>query len=183
MQRSEMSDLGGSLHNISHNYDLVLLGIARSGVQLSPFGCVFINESLRQRVLQRLGLVRFVSQHPQIESVQVRKPIFITGLVRTGTTFLHDLMNLHPSVKSHVLWEQLTGIPETGDDESLSALRRDRIKRRRNKKLDFDFGMSLIGLDTFRHIHRVGYDLPEGKIYAHVDHVLPIQLFTMMIKL
>jgi hypothetical protein len=162
MLESNMNDIGGSICNIGHNYDMILLGIAKSGVTLSPFGYVFINESLRQKMLQRLGLVQFIARHPQIEAIQLHKPIFVTGLTRTGTTFLHDLLSIHPIGRSHVLWEQLTAIPETSD-ESLSAQREDRAKRRQQKKWSYDFGMSLIGTETFERIHRVGYDMPEGK--------------------
>lgn len=167
MIESKKTDLGGSLHSLSHNYDLILQGIIKSGVALSPFGYFFINESLKQKMQQRLGLVNFIANHPHIESISVRKPVIITGLTRTGTTFLHELLHLHPDGRSHVLWEQLSGIPEMSawaDDESLVTRKEERVKRRRQQKGDFDFGMSLIGTEALQIIHRVGYDLPEGFI-------------------
>ena len=147
---------------LGQSYDTILLGIKKSGTELSPFGYFFINQSLRQKMEQRYGLLQFLASHPEIETSPVVKPIFITGLTRTGTTFLHDLLSLHPMGRSHLLWEQLTGIPRTSD-MSLAARRRDRQKRYKEKKVHFDFGMSLIGLKGFEGIHRIGYDLPEGK--------------------
>jgi hypothetical protein len=166
MEEQSLDHAGGSLTTLGYNYDLVLLGILRSRAKLSPFGYVFIDESLRQKMEQRLKLVKFVESHPHIESIPVKKPIFITGLVRTGTTLLHDLLGLHSEGRSHKLWEQLVGVPESSD-ESLDGRKADRARRRSAKKVDYDFGMSLIGLENFHCIHRVGYDLPEGAIFAY----------------
>jgi hypothetical protein len=50
-----------------------------------------------------LGLGRLESRllAEQIRHVQVRKPIYVTGLARSGSTLLHEVLAAHPGVATH----------------------------------------------------------------------------------
>lgn len=52
---------------------------------------------------------------PQIGDIDVR-PVFITGLLRTGTTFLQHLLAQHPGLRSPQLWELMS--PASSEPES-----------------------------------------------------------------
>ena len=43
--------------------------------------------------------------------VEVRQPVFILGLPRTGSTMLHELLDLHPQLNTPKLW-QADSVPE-----------------------------------------------------------------------
>ncbi|MET0733854.1 MAG: sulfotransferase [Casimicrobiaceae bacterium] len=44
-------------------------------------------------------------RHPEIAKVQIKAPIFITGLGRSGTTFLHSLLSRDPDNRAPLVWE------------------------------------------------------------------------------
>ena len=62
-----------------------------------------IVKSLRNRLLVE-DLVR---RHPEVLEVEIRAPIIICGLPRTGTTHLHNLISSDPALRSLVYWESL----------------------------------------------------------------------------
>ena len=48
----------------------------------------------------RLGVVEWRRQHPEVAGVDVVPPIVIIGQARTGTTILHDLLAQDPATAS-----------------------------------------------------------------------------------
>src|SRR6185369_16019896 len=52
-------------------------------------------------------LEALVRRHPEIEREEIRAPIVIVGLPRTGTTHLHNLMAADPALRSIPYWESL----------------------------------------------------------------------------
>jgi hypothetical protein len=55
----------------------------------------------------RLLIEDLVRGHPEILDEQIRAPIIICGLPRTGTTHLHNLISADPSLRSLPYWESL----------------------------------------------------------------------------
>lgn len=53
----------------------------------------------------RLRLVEDRKRYPGIASEQVARPLFVIGLPRAGTTFLHNLLSQDPSHRSPMTWE------------------------------------------------------------------------------
>jgi len=49
-----------------------------------------------------------------IQREHIRKPIFITGLPRSGTTFLHRLMMADPRNRAPLVWQTIHPYPELG---------------------------------------------------------------------
>jgi len=65
-----------------------------------------------QLLLQnRLRLVDLWNRAPSIEDEVVRSPIIVTGLGRSGTTLLHELLWCDPANRSPLLWELLHTVP------------------------------------------------------------------------
>jgi hypothetical protein len=52
--------------------------------------------------------------HPGIEDIEIKSPLFITGLPRTGTTVMHNLASLDPAWRVLLYWELL--YPYTRED-------------------------------------------------------------------
>lgn len=67
--------------------------------KFTPFGHYIICESLTKRVLTKLKMLEYVKRHPSITKIPVKNPIFVIGFPRTGTTFLHEMLGLHPTVR------------------------------------------------------------------------------------
>jgi hypothetical protein len=62
-------------------------------------------------VENRLRLVAAWKTDPTIEAEVVRSPIVVTGLGRSGTTFLHELLACDPDNRPPLLWELLHTVP------------------------------------------------------------------------
>jgi hypothetical protein len=62
-------------------------------------------------VQNRLRLVAAWKADPAIEAEVVRSPIVVTGLGRSGTTFLHELLACDPDNRPPLLWELLHTVP------------------------------------------------------------------------
>jgi len=59
----------------------------------------------------RLRLVEDRRRHPEIAAEQIRRPLFIVGLPRTGSTLLHHLLAQDPASRVAQAWEVMTPSP------------------------------------------------------------------------
>ncbi len=116
-----------------------LMDIARHRTGLTDFGdtafigplCRLLESMAGEASLSLIGrnatrwdMVRFLSnlllvqdgftQAPQMQQEPIQKPIFITGLPRSGTTFLHRLMMTDPDNRAPLVWETIYPSPTTG---------------------------------------------------------------------
>jgi hypothetical protein len=114
-----------------------LVGLARNETGYADFGAVSFEEPLRRfldacateanlslvgRLATRWDVVRFLSnllrfqaeeaRRPEIASQRIERPIFITGLPRSGTTFLHRLMMADPESRAPLVWETIYPWPD-----------------------------------------------------------------------
>jgi len=65
-----------------------------------------------QLILQnRLRLIDLWRQEPTIDDEVVRGPIVVTGLGRSGTTLLHELLACDPANRPPLLWELVHTVP------------------------------------------------------------------------
>jgi len=62
----------------------------------------------------RLRLVDLWHREPSIHDQVVQGPIVVTGLSRSGTTFLHELLACDPANRAPLLWELLHTVPPPG---------------------------------------------------------------------
>jgi hypothetical protein len=75
------------------------------------FGRIFFREFVVGLLVNRLKIQADLKRHPEILDVPVPRPLFITGLPRSGTTFLHRLMSQDPSGRSMLFWETVAPTP------------------------------------------------------------------------
>jgi hypothetical protein len=53
----------------------------------------------------RLQMTEARRRHPEIDAERIERPIFITGLPRTGTSILHEVMGCDPANRVPLAWE------------------------------------------------------------------------------
>ena len=75
------------------------------------FGRVFFRHFCTQLLVNRLKIQADLTRHPEILDVPIRRPLFITGLPRSGTTFLHRLMSEDPAGRTLLSWEAVEPSP------------------------------------------------------------------------
>ena len=123
-----------------------LIRLARRDTDLHDFGdtsflgplCRLLNACSTEATLSIVGrsatnwdVVRFLSnllvlqdaatRTPSINNEVIRQPLFITGLPRSGTTFLHRLMLTDPDNRAPLVWETIYPSPATGSREQRIA--------------------------------------------------------------
>ncbi|CAM9678123.1 unnamed protein product, partial [Ectocarpus fasciculatus] len=125
----------------------------------SPLGYIGVQTSMKVRLTCQLRFNDYMKRHPEVKEIKMKDPIFIIGFPRTGTTFLHELLGIHPDVRMHYSWEQFDPIPST-DDSSLVAHTADRKKRYEQNKGAFNLFLAYAG-DRIQSVHRIGYDESE----------------------
>jgi hypothetical protein len=160
-----------------------LIQIARRRTGLSDFGDTsfigpltrLLQSCSRESALSIVGrsatrwdIVRFLSnllivqdalaRHPDMSTTPIRQPVFITGLPRSGTTFLHRLMLTDPVNRAPTVWETIAPSPSTGT-------RQQRIARVARQLKAFEWLAP-----EFRALHPLEANSPQecSEITAHV---------------
>ncbi|MGD8290083.1 MAG: sulfotransferase [Desulfobacterales bacterium] len=84
--------------------DVLVNSVAKDG-ELTFFGRLTLRQFLLANLCQRLNIVETCKRFPEIGQQKIQRPIFITGWYRTGSTYLHNLLASHPSVRAPLFWE------------------------------------------------------------------------------
>jgi hypothetical protein len=92
------------------------------------FGRLFFREFCIRLLASRLRVEHDLLRHPEIHEVEIRRPLFITGLPRSGTTLLHRLLSQAPGARALRFWETLEPSPPP---EAATARSDPRIARAR----------------------------------------------------
>ena len=99
-------DFGGD--DWSEPLELLLEGYATSA-SLTELGRVVARRLVLGMLTNRLRTMQRLKKLG--DGVEVRQPVFILGLPRTGSTMLHELLGLHPQLTTPKLW-QADSVPE-----------------------------------------------------------------------
>ena len=88
----------------------VLLESYARDARLTPLGNKVKRAFLRGALVARLLSESAWKQYPEHADVAIERPIFVTGLPRTGTTALHRLLTADPAHQGLQMW--LTEVPQ-----------------------------------------------------------------------
>ncbi len=129
----------------------IILENARK-VPITNLARVFIRETYRKALVQRLELTEHLKHHPEVLEIPVQKPVFVLGFPRSGTTLVQNLLGVVPGRRGLPFWQLTTPLPQHAD-------------RARDEK---------IRMRTAQTILRLGYLVaPE---MGAVHHVTPTSL-------
>jgi hypothetical protein len=82
----------------------ILRSALESEARLNARGRAQAHSALEKALSTQIHTRRLHRRNPQIARAPIQ-PVFITGLLRTGTTFLQQLLARHPGLRSPRLWE------------------------------------------------------------------------------
>ena len=68
-------------------------------IKPSLFGALVIRSQFESSATNALGLEDFIARHPEILKSEIKRPLFVLGLPRTGTTLLQRLLSLHSGAR------------------------------------------------------------------------------------
>ena len=78
---------------------------------LHPFGRFVARDRLLGFLTVRLKVEALTKQHPEILEQEIKAPLVIAGLQRTGTTMLHRLLAADPDTRAMLSWESIDPTP------------------------------------------------------------------------
>jgi Sulfotransferase family len=127
-----------------------LLASCHREARLNLIGKIALRTDLVRILCSRLSMERDRQLYPNIVRQEIREPLFIVGLPRSGTTLLHALLAVDPEHRAPLTWEVMSPSPPT----------------RRNEQRRIQFATQSCNFfnwlaPTFRHVHAVGAELPQ----------------------
>ncbi len=88
-----------------------LLAPLENDPTMTTGGLVAWPRLLLRLLTSRLEIVEYVRQNPAVVDVELDRPIIITGMPRTGTTLLYNLVSSMPGARPLLGWESLQPLP------------------------------------------------------------------------
>jgi hypothetical protein len=136
--------------------------------RLNLIGKIALRTDLTRILCSRLLMQRDRELYPAVARQEIREPLFIVGLPRSGTTLLHMLLAADPEHRAPLTWEVMTPSPPTRDSE----------KRRIQRAMQSCNCLNWLA-PTFRHVHAVGAELPQECVGLMTPTFMSDQFDTM----
>ena len=134
-------------------------------------GLIMAMKEFRVVVSRRLQLIDYLKKTPAVLQVPVKSPVFVFGLGRSGTTFIHRLLALDPTFRAPLLWEHMNPVPHVTASSSTQAdFDADRQQRQSTMEKHIA-SLKFLGDRTMEHLHEVAADLPEECLFALSDEL------------
>ena len=127
-----------------------LLDSSQDEAQLNLVGKIALKTDVVETLCARLQMERDRQLYPDIKRREIREPLFIVGLPRSGTSVLHRLLGADPEHRSPLMWEVRSPSPPTRDEEK-------RRVQRASQSCNFFNWL----VPTFRYAHAVGAEVPQ----------------------
>src|SRR5436309_5637508 len=127
-----------------------LLESCQNEARLNLIGKIALRTDVLQTLCSRLQMERDRQLYPNIAHQEIREPLFIVGLPRSGTTLLHSLLAADPEHRCPLMWEVRSPTPPTLADEK-------RRVQRATRSCKFFNWLA----PTFRYVHAVGAEVPQ----------------------
>ena len=102
----------------------------------------------RRRLVNRLEVEAWYEAHPEVEDVAIRGPVDISGLPRTGTTALADMLSLDPQFRCLRGWEQANPVPPPSDVDEFDDPRRRAFEEMQASRSDEQRSMHIYEVDA-----------------------------------
>ena len=127
-----------------------LLESCQDEARLNLIGKIALKTDVLETLCVRLQMERDRQLYPDITRQEIRDPLFIVGLPRSGTSVLHRLLATDPAHRSPLMWEVRSPSPPTRHDEK-------RRIQRATQSCNFFNWLA----PTFRYVHTVGAEIPQ----------------------
>jgi hypothetical protein len=147
-------------------------------LHFTNLGYVMAASEFQMNLRRRLMMVNYLKKHPEILNIPIKQPLFIFGLGRSGTTFVHRLLSLDPKVRSPALWELVIPTPTTenhADPNDIVPYNKEIFEKDREKRLqrirERLAQRNVMGDSGFEEFHEIGADLPEEDLFGLSDEI------------
>src|SRR3982751_970404 len=113
-RRCSLDDFGGGdfFEGLSR-----LLESCQDEARLNLIGKIALKTDVLETLCARLKMERDRQLYPNIARQEIREPVFIVGLPRSGTSLLHRLLCADPEHRCPLMWEVRSPSPPTRANE------------------------------------------------------------------
>ncbi|MEE4255708.1 MAG: sulfotransferase [Bacteroidales bacterium] len=130
-----------------------LITLGNADTNLNNIGKLLLKSSLEHNLSNRLLFCNELKKNDTPAETRQRSPIIVTGIPRSGTTFLHRLILQDEGNYGTPLWEMLRPINKEGKND------------RRKLKARLEWSASNFIKGNINHIHYTSHREPEECIY------------------
>ena len=127
-----------------------MLESCQDEARLNLIGKIALKTDILETLCARLKMERDRQLYPNIARQEVREPVFIVGLPRSGTSLLHRLLSADPEHRCPLMWEVRSPSPPTRANE-----------KRRIQKAAQSCNFFNWLVPTFRYVHAIGAEVPQ----------------------
>lgn len=147
----------------------ILCRSLREEMQLSPNGQFALHNQLITSLANQFRLDELAARRPDIFEAPVSMPLFVTGMVRSGTTFTQKLIACDPRWRTLPLWEVTHPLPK-GD---LTARRPEPDPRIKISRVETKITNRM--LPEQASMHELAHDAPEEEnLLLSMSHCSPM---------
>jgi len=139
--------------------------------ELSVLGRIIARNDVLRLLENRLRMTDTLKRHPEIEECEIRRPLFIVGLPRTGTTILHEVLAQDPTNRVPMTWETMHPWPPPERESYETDPRIAQVEKH------FE-GVDRV-LPGFKQMHRMGARLPQECVALMAHEFATILFHTM----
>jgi hypothetical protein len=137
--------------------------------QLNTTGLLGARYFLNWHLGNKLRVIDFAKRHPELDDVDIERPVVITGFFRTGTTFLHNVLAADPNNRVAKAWELSYPLGRLGDPLGDVAWRRAQAK--------FTFGFNQAAIPDQGAAHHVTADSYEEDFFLLENDMAALTLW------
>lgn len=167
MSRTKLNDIyGDHPAGFMERYKTLIEFPFFKSLRFSNLGYISVKESLISIFMHRLRKIDYLKRHPEISTIPVSSPLFVIGLPRSGTSFIHRLLSLDPNARAPLLWEYLDSVPTTELSDSEEAKALCRKNRCETLQRNLDLYRQVNAGDVFDYIHETRADITDECIYV-----------------
>lgn len=142
----------GSIPKAEEGLQILVRSINKEGYP-NPFGALAVKGLLERILYGRYKIEQEMVRNPWIEDQEIKQPVFIIGMPRTGTTILHAILHEDPAHRSPLAWECLLPYPAATPDTF-----RDNAQL---KTIEKEFSQLFKLVPDFRRKHYMEADSPQ----------------------
>jgi len=145
-----LDGLNGQLGEDDYTEPLeILVNSTNKNNEFNLFGSYAFKNQLKDRLRVRKEIYKLTKDRSLPEPAD---PIFVTGLPRSGTTFLFNLLSLDPSHRSPLYWEIMNPLPLAKTSQQ---------KKWRQNKINFQLKFARTIIPKLRAMHHIRGETPE----------------------
>jgi len=156
-----------------------VIKLSNENQDYTPVGRLFIYEYFAKKLTMKLRMTNALKEpelHEYVSSNPISRPLFILGIGRGGTTYLHKLLSLDPNTRAPFTWELADPVPRIRDDY-------EKDKQKRIKYLEDRLGFFHSLVPHFGESHDLKASEPEECMYGmSVDSPIMFECFRYMFR-